>query len=319
VLQPGAREQSQRQQAGFTRLWPVGTAYEIRAGRLYEVDPVVRRIAPAGSPQIVTDLSRLYEGDEAAVLGFARTWGLLGWWPLQRQALHGQPRQLLATMERARLSPEDPRIGEPLAWIWAHASGVRLCLTLLGYIRQGDGAGLGNYLQSLAVPLPSADGNGLTVAFFDEPAGEPIAETGSWPRIICGTRHEISSRQFMTGHPEDPLGWGLHIVTQLVNANLTGGISEQLLVEPVQGRHRARRERVFASLADVAYWHLAELCLALDQLVPCAECGTVFVREDRRQRFCPPPRWQTPEGELRGPGESLCAKRARMRRLRKRE
>jgi hypothetical protein len=307
------------QPTAFTRLWPVGTDYEIRAGRLYEIGPVRHSLAPASSPQLVTDLSRLYEGDEAAVLDFARSWGLLGWWPLQVQALLHRPEELFTREQRARFSEADRRIGEPLAWIWAHAHGVRFCLRILGYLRQHDGMGLADYLQSLAVPLHAPDGSGLTVEYFDDPDEEPVRETGAWPRITCAARGEITTRQFLTGIPADALGWGLHIVTLLVNANLTGGSSEEVVSELLAGRPVARRERVFGSLADVAYWHLAELMQGLDRLVACQECGTVFRQEDRRQRFCPPPRWQTADGEIRGSPESLCAKRARMRRLRGRE
>jgi hypothetical protein len=284
---------------GFSRLWLVGQRYEIHNGRLYEFDPGVRAIAPAGSPQLVNELARLYEGDEDAVLGFASTWGLLGWWPMTRDAVTPGSERYHEIALASRLSAEDPRIGEPLSWIWAHASGVRLCLTLLGYLRARDVAGLQEHLASLRLPV--------------------LADAGPddrYPVITCGMRHAVQARVLVM-REDDPVGWASLLIRAVVNANLREGITEQLEEETVAGQLTLRRRRIFSSLSDVIYWHLAELAQSDDRLAQCEFCGTVFLQEDRRQRFCPPPQWVNEEGHKRGPTESLCAKRARMRRLRR--
>jgi hypothetical protein len=120
----------------------------------------------------------------------------------------------------------------------------------------------------------------------------------------------LGAMWFPQGKSSEELG--TEILCDIVNANLLG-VTEQLVPAP---GGVTRRVRAFRSLVDVAYWHLARLA-ASSQLAECDECGALFERTDGRQRFCPPPHWLDPDGHKKGPKESLCAKRARMRRLRK--
>src|SRR5687767_11653981 len=78
---PAEDELAASRRAGFRTLWHVADRYEIRDGHLFMVlgERSPRLIAPAGCPKLPEDLSRLLQGDEEAVLTFARTWGHVGW------------------------------------------------------------------------------------------------------------------------------------------------------------------------------------------------------------------------------------------------
>jgi hypothetical protein len=299
VIFPSAEDIAHSRKQGFAQLWPVGDDYEILEGRLYEINTAGRYIAPAGSPQLVSELARLHEGDEAVVRSFATRWGLLGWWELLQEDQGRMTSDAFVELGRAHQRSEtDSRIGEPLPWIWAHAHGIRLCLEILKYLKRGDDAGLDRWIADRRVaPLP------------DHP-------TTRLPGLRYAVGH-LPYTAVVTAN-EEPAAMGWHLIRMVVNPNLVG---IRQVVEPATPEgHGVLPMRAFRALTDMAYWQLAEMAWALTRDVGalgiCEACGLAFKQEDRRQRYCPPPRWKDDQGRWQGPTESLCAKKARMARLR---
>lgn len=91
---------------------------------------------------------------------------------------------------------------------------------------------------------------------------------------------------------------GRQLLEALLNRNLEG-------VKRVCDGKESRFE--FVAPIQVIYWRLADLA-GSPYLRQCVDCNTVFFASDARQIFCPPPQ---------GIRESRCAKRYRMREIRK--
>ena len=99
--------------------------YAIHEGMVIPDGAIRTRYAPETCPELPQQLARLSRGNTAATLAFVRTYGLLGY------------AQVAAAVGR-RAHSQAP--GDPLAWIWAQAETVALCL-LLTYGLQTGGHG----------------------------------------------------------------------------------------------------------------------------------------------------------------------------------
>ncbi len=293
---PDEEELAASRRAGFSHLWTVASDYQVIDGFLYERYPEARYIAPAGSPQLFSEVAKLHEGDSEAVLAFARRWGKLGWAEVARASVGSFDAYVEEVRKyQTRMPHETSLIGEPLPWIWAHARGIRVCLDVLRYLRLRDLDGLDRYLGPIRRPL-----------------GEDYPELMA-VHIPFGAGHTIFDSQAGAIKGIEKEGW--YIIWFIVNTNLVG-IRHRLDMLDGAG---VQVTRVYRGLIDVAYWQLAELAQDTQRVGVCEECGAIFRQEDRRQRFCPPPRWEDEGGQVHGPEESACAKKARMRRLRSRE
>lgn len=104
--------------------WPVHEGYEVRGGALCPVGAVSRSYDPLAYPQIVTQIARLNERDEGALVAFAQTWGLLGY---------------------PSVPPEN---GDPLPWVGAHTRGIHMVLNLHSYLQRPGLEGLRQFLRS---------------------------------------------------------------------------------------------------------------------------------------------------------------------------
>jgi hypothetical protein len=303
---------------GATMQWDVHAQYAITQGMLVGQGPHKVWYAPMEYPQLVTALAQLRAGDEKAVLRFARQYGPLGY---------------------DRLMPDT---GEPLAWIWAHAVIIRVCLRLTTLLTPGSEAALEDYVRRVDWDAP--DG----VPFrFDAPSPSfPEAEAYTVIQRYQKTYEDAglayNQRLYYNAglnsfHPDkdalavlDKLGTAAEWARLPEGPGLNAGPLPSL-------RSRARKIRCYlinqwmgpierqlwdqegvpprscyglGALYNYAYWHLADF--AEDRYVRvqrCAACGALFVRTDNRQRFCPP-----------GPRQkgSRCAARERMRAKRRR-
>ena len=115
------------------------------------------RYSPETCPALPQQLARLARGDTAAVLAFVRTYGLLGY------------AQVAAAVGR---DTHNHAPGDPLAWIWAQAETVALCLLLTYGLQAGDDAALQHGLRVLQLPQPPhADGGPRLIvpAVWDQP------------------------------------------------------------------------------------------------------------------------------------------------------
>ena len=169
------------------------------------------------------------------------------------------------------------RSGDPVEWALAHAENIRLSMRL----HRAEGAGLVAVLTSLRrfqdeFQLP------LSYPTLSPPWGDSV------PFDIPARRQRSRDRVLAR-----------RLVAALVSPNLE---TVHRIVDPETNAPQFR----FRSLIEVIYWQLAD-SLGHHEIGQCA-CGKLFFRRDPRQRFCPPNK------ALRG--ESLCAKRYRMRRAR---
>jgi hypothetical protein len=290
---PSRDEQQRAQDAGFPILgghWGVAADYRIVNGALAADGPVTRRYLPAAHAQLPTELAKVDAGGDAALLGFARDWGSLGY------------ARLVLADDTLTEDQQDQRTaslggGDPVPWIRAHAHGIQVCLTLLGHLTTGSANAerdLGAYLDSMRT---GADGD---------------------LELVYGARH--ASRRatlasvFVSDGENLERAWSREIISAMVNPNLRA-LHPQL--DNVHGAPSFVLNYQFVGLTDIIYWHLAQFVLGQLGLARCQECGAFFPQSDKRQRFCPPPEWEsTYSREHGGRTESRCAKRARMRRLR---
>lgn len=238
--------------AGFPGLWRVAEDYVIQDRWLKEQGKDARLYFPAAHKELPSELAKLHEGDEKAVLDFARTYGALGYRCLVKD--HTLPN------------------GDPLTWIWAHAGTVRLCLRLLEGLQDKDTNHipnrdhLDNVLREIASPQWGQDAPKARIA-----AGGKIGE--AYWGLAPQSRGEFEDL-------------AATIFKDIVNKNLIG-LSPRLVFN--EQTNSWRQVFSFQALIQMVYWHLANYA-AGGRLKRCeAEgCGSLFLQTDGRQRFCPP-------------------------------
>jgi hypothetical protein len=249
--------------------------YAIHEGRVIPQGVICARYAPETCSALPQQLARLARGDTAAALAFIRTYGLLGY------------AQLAAAVGRREHSHAP---GDPLAWIWAQAETVALCLLLTYGLQAGDDAALQHGLRALQLPqLPHADG------------GPQLIVPAVWdqPRVhVCWPSPLHSSEDWRT--------YARHIRREVLNAHLLG-IHPQL-VDRGATEHPGYQ---FQALIAMVYWHLLQVATqGVVQRCTEVSCRAFFVQTRRTQRFCPA------EAPAR---DSRCAVRARRRAGRQQE
>jgi hypothetical protein len=243
--------------------------YAIHEGMVIPRGAIRARYAPETCPALPQQLARLSRGDTAATLAFVRTYGLLGY------------AQVAAAVGR-RAHSQAP--GDPLAWIWAQAETVALCLLLTYGLQTGDDATLQHGLRAVQLPQsPQPDGGPRLIVpvVWDQPRVHVC-----WPSPLHS--------------PEDWRTYARAIRRDVLNAHLLG-IRPQLVDEGATDCPGYQ----FQALIAMVYWHLLHI-VAHGVVQRCAEasCRSFFVPTRRTQRFCP----------AEHPGrDSRCAVRARRR------
>jgi hypothetical protein len=226
--------------------------YGIHEGMVIPQGAIRTRYHPQTCPELPQQLARVSRGDTAAALAFVRTYGLLGY------------AQVAAAVGRHAHSDAP---GDPLAWLWAQAETVALCLLLTYGLQTGDDATLQHGLRAVQLPQPlQADGGPRLIvpAVWDQPRVHVC-----WPAPLHS--------------PEDWRTYARAIRREILNAHLLG-IRPQL----VDGGATDRPGCQFQALLAMVYWHL--LHIAAHRVVQrCAEvsCRAFFVQTRRTQRFCP--------------------------------
>jgi hypothetical protein len=244
--------------------------YAIHEGMVIPQGTIRVRYGPETCPELPQKLARLARGDAAAALAFIRTYGLLGYAQLAAAVGRGEPSH----------AP-----GDPLAWIWAQAETVALCLLLTYGLQAGDDAALQHGLRALQLPQPPQLEGGprlIVPVVWDQPRVHVC-----WPSPLHS--------------PEDWRTYARHIRREVLNAHLMGILPQ--LVERGRTDHPGCQ---FQALIAMVYWHLLQVA-ARGVVQQCAEasCRAFFVQTRRTQRFCPA------EEPAR---DSRCAVRARGRR-----
>jgi len=272
---------------GSVREWEVHKDYEVVDGVLRPIGKPRWVYFPMVHPEIVGEIGKLYEGDEGRLVTFAQTWGLLG----------------------GSSTPGEE--GDPLAWVWAHASNIRMALELQYYLQGGDHEeldeeGLDQFLNSHQRPFPP----GFEQEFADlaAKATSRVEAFRSVERVMMLPDVEI--RAWFSYDGADPVGTARRVIAGIVNLELSEMMYVLLCrqIGPVSEAD-LRLFLTFRSLVTVAYWHLAHVIGGSGRLGRCQDprCGALFVETDRRQHFCPrPPKWKAKTG-------SLCGARLRKR------
>ena len=244
--------------------------YGIQEGMVIPQGAIRTRYRPQTCPELPQQLARVSRGDMAAALAFVRTYGLLGY------------AQVAAAVGRQAHSHAP---GDPLAWIWAQAETVALCLLLTYGLQAGDDAALQQGLRAMQLPQPpQADGGPRLIvpAVWDQPRVHL-----SWPAPLHS--------------PEDWRTYARHIRREVLNAHLRG-----IRPQCVDGGSTNHAGCPVQALIAMVYWHLLQVATrGVVQRCAEASCRAFFIQTRRTQRFCPA------EKPAR---DSRCAVRARSRR-----
>ena len=236
IMETASHELGVGKARGMPYLWVVYEDYAITDGVLRIRGEAKRRYVPMANEKLPNVIAKLTPGKDKDVLEFARTYGHLGY-----QTMSGEG------------SSYPWCGGDPLAWIWAHAQTIDLCLRLTHFLQEPpDVYGLKAYLSSDAFPAQIA------------------------------RRGEVSLLRWSPDWSAIELARFLR--RTIINANI---IEVRRTLDDIDGKDRTAF--TFSALVEVAYWHLAN---AVDGGVVkrCEneKCGAVFIQTDGRQRFCPP-------------------------------
>ena len=254
-------------------------------------------------PAVVHESARLLDAGDAEYLAFVERWGLLGYETYREGADEDWRRHL----------PEPPQNpdslpywhADPMPWLRAHVRGVRFALELRQRI--GDPADLRRYMEASAPPRMRS-----IIGGPQEYGGSPVEYTEHGRFVEVGVGPNVREVGIGIGiEIADPVAAVPYFLQYMLSADNLGPI-----------RHRVRFRdsgweiiREPTCLLAGIYYRLAEAIEGpVDRrFVRCEYCGTPFLRTDRRQRFCPPPR--------SGPyaaTESACGLAKRQREWRKR-
>ncbi len=263
----------------FTDLWPVAEGYQLIdgcmcgmvGGKVVEPNRLhshtcCRSYLPMAYPEIPGALAKAATGQESDILTFVRHYGLLGYeraWRFPEELIGAR------TWLKGSYDATAARIGDPVAWVVAHARTVKLLLDLLGSLN--DDAAIGMAIDQLTVRRSHADGS------HTEGIEYQAAERGYLrPQTV----------QVADMPPRDA---ALHIISTELNTNLTG-VSRTLIVEKQNdGRQGFTSLFTPCSLLDCIYWHLADAAVG-GWVRGCANprCGAFFVAKSDRVKYCPP-------------------------------
>lgn len=202
-------------------MWPVRQKYElVGESRVARKGRVVHRYDPTEYPSVVGEIGKLYEGDTGRVLDFAHTWGMLGW-----------------------QYPQEQEAAEPLAWLWSHASNVRLVLQMAYFLQTQDERGLETLLTAYRPPDA-----------LDTPYGPHlfIASRG-WPPL------EVAFQW------REPARVALEVSSFIVQENLEGALSPHPNPDS-------------SSLRAVIYRHLRDVVEGRRSVARCVDptCRALF-------------------------------------------
>ncbi|HCU73953.1 MAG TPA: hypothetical protein DGO43_09095 [Chloroflexi bacterium] len=297
---PSHREGLRAHRAGDPWPLPVAARYDLhhtpRDALTWPRDvPVARMYFAILHSQLPFEIAKLRKNEPEAVRDFVTTWGLLGYERIKFKdqgrsfTVPGRPEekekllQVKQDMEAARGGITAERFGyEPLAWVWAHAHGIR-------------------WILSVYKDLQARNADAVTSAVMDLPQ----APTTSSRHLECAIAWD-GPLQYKISLPIN-LQDLERMIRIIINHNLRG-VSRMVADRPPDSPRFILFD--FCALVQYAYWHLADVFDGGIGTARCQSCGYWFAQSDQRQRFCPPP-----------PGQrsSRCGTRARMARLRARQ
>ncbi len=312
-LEPADSERAEAQRRRSLSMHEVEEDYEVVDGGLRPTETRSgegrRYYFPMAAPAILGDFVRMRIGDEASLLTFARRWGLLGY--------HN-----LTWLDTSWLDSQAQ--GEPVAWIWAHLSGIQTALRLWGFWRHDDDAALTDFLrrrpasEEATHDLPTVDrllkqrDFGAAQLVIERHCATPSADARGDPDsliVVSADGPRVTPYSFDVRSPSGPpwsQAW--NIVRRVINPNLSG-VHPEINLWASRSPAAPLVVQGWDTIMSVIYRHLFEV-IASGEVEECRECSTPFVRTDGRQRFCPPPPWSR---------EGQCAMRFHKREQRRRK
>ncbi len=252
------------------------------------------------------EIAKLDKGNERAVLAFVSIWGMLG---KERVYMHDQGQSFLpwshpdsevlrntgkAAIESARPKDVEAEEYESLDWIWGHAHGINWILSVYEDLRKGNKEEVTDAVERL-----------------------PRAESSAYRLLECSIAWD-GPISYEIAVPID-MAAVEKMIRIIINHNLRG------VTRLVTGHRKPDGRRAmywdFRALVQYAYWHVANLfdgapededranTSAKPVVASCEECSAMFLRVDKRQRFC---------AALPGRKQSRCQARSSKRRTRAR-
>ena len=327
---PSKTELFASDERAFRTYWSVDEDYLIeegvvkptKSGKPVEVEVVdldgrsiVQRYLPMARPELPFEFAKLASGTDGAVLEFVRNYGLLGYREAAETTLAIYRRfEFLATTpegdgegegEGEETTPPLPNLehffdvaawhhGDPLSWIFSHADTVRFVLDLHGALKEKD------RLKVLLGKLATHRNDR-----YEKMLEWKFAERG-----------QLDRQWMVIADPpdDDPVECARYIIAWIVNRNLRGGVSRELLIDTDLQRPDRKRsvQSVFQaeSLIDCIYWQLADAIVG-QAIRRCLFCGRFFSATTLKRKYCPPPMGYT--------GDGPCAQNDRARRRRERK
>ena len=229
---------------------------------LLGVGRIAHWYAPFVHEELAGEVAKLRLADEHQILGFATTYGELGFRSLvtygpgikSPEALWRQATHLDRKTGKRSMG------GDPLPWIRAHASGIYVCLAISNALTSG---------------LSTKRLRALLDSFYGMPYGDAV-ELGTIETARSGQK---------------PLDAARDLRALIINANLRR-VHRYVSVDE---KGKPRSFFGYSAPVDVVYWHLANL-IDGGTVKRCeAEgCGGIFIQADPRQRYCPK-RWRQRE------------------------
>lgn len=273
-------EFSESRSRSFTQLWGVADDYVLQDGKIKPIiDGEVCNVGysrneyfPMGRTELPGEFAKVASGKEEDVLAFFRKYGMLkGNIPISFKK------------DDSAWSEKVAR-GNPLGWVITHAKAVQLVMELSDALDKPSK--LKDMIQRLTVVLP-----GMNEPEIRFTIPRKSLETNTWTK--AGQLFE----------PE-PKSAALFIISSIINENIRT-VSRCLQVE------NQSIVSLFTThdLLDCIYWLLADAVVS-GRVKTCEECGSPFVADNEKRRFCPP----TPHEEI-----SRCMNRAKQKRHRSKQ
>lgn len=299
---PDGAELRASDERAFRTSWLVYEDYIVRKGVLQPLANGVpigilsargatKRYLPIARIELPFEFAKLANSSEDTILRFVRNYGLLGYHQAVNTTLGVF--KFAASLQQGK-SPADKYLvhpgidfGDPVSWILSHAETVKLVLDLNEALK--DRQLLKQILER------------MTVQGESWPIGFRYIERG----------HLYSHSIKMIREGKDDFDCIRGIIAHIMNRNLNGGISRELILDVNPERRSEGRHllSVFGanSLIDCIYWLLADAIVG-NSIKRCKFCNRFFNVSTLKRIYCPPPM-----GNL---GNGPCAQNDRARRKR---
>lgn len=258
----GHPDRAENERAGFSRFCAVREVYEIAPGGiLLSRGDIKRWYAPIAHPELPQMVAKLEQADEKGLVGFAETYGALGFtW------LTPDPMAAFYTWPDGRRTAG----GDPLDWMRSHGRAVKLCLELMEALNKHS----------------AKDVDRITGCRTDVVGDHQVVM--STPLRLARLA-EIDGLEVQLNRP--PFDRARTVLADVINSNIALVHRALALVDGTE--HKSFF--VYRAMIEAVYWHLAN-AVEGGIVARCKRpgCGALFIQRHRSQEYCAP-RWNQRE------------------------